>query len=154
MSEVTNRPRNLFTCIRCEEVSLQWWNSDASLLWACNVEPCNTISHVTSRHVIAECVLRLPLSVNHYVEPTQSTLSVQDVYIYFPIIQTHGTHCDIYILKQTCSTCSSRAVCCPRQRATDRHPSPRWVWTHNLSRRAAADLRLRPHGYRDRHWSV
>ena len=35
---------------------------------------------------------------------------------------------------------------------TDRHPCPRWVWTHNLSKLAAADPRLRPHGHWDRQW--
>ena len=32
----------------------------------------------------------------------------------------------------------------------NRHPSPRGIRTHNLSRRAAADLRLRPRGHWDR----
>jgi len=31
-----------------------------------------------------------------------------------------------------------------------KHPWPREIWTHNLSRRAAADLRLRPRGHWDR----
>ena len=34
---------------------------------------------------------------------------------------------------------------------TDIH-APGWIRTHNLSRRAAADLRLRPHGHWDRHF--
>ena len=33
---------------------------------------------------------------------------------------------------------------------TDRHPCPGGIRTHNLSRRATADLRLRPRGHRDR----
>ena len=35
---------------------------------------------------------------------------------------------------------------------TDKHPCPGGIRTHNLSKRAAADLRLRPHGYWD--WRV
>ena len=33
---------------------------------------------------------------------------------------------------------------------TDKHPCPRGIRTHNLARRAAADLRLRPRGHWDR----
>jgi hypothetical protein len=33
---------------------------------------------------------------------------------------------------------------------TDRHPCPHGIRKHNFSRRAAADLRLRPHGHWDR----
>jgi hypothetical protein len=35
---------------------------------------------------------------------------------------------------------------------TDKHPCPGGIQTHNLSRRAAADLRLRRRGHWDRHW--
>jgi hypothetical protein len=31
---------------------------------------------------------------------------------------------------------------------TDKHPCPGGIWTHNLSRRAAVDLRLRPRGHK------
>ena len=32
--------------------------------------------------------------------------------------------------------------------------APGGIWTHDLSRRAAADLRLRPHGHWDRHYII
>jgi len=34
---------------------------------------------------------------------------------------------------------------------TDKHPCPGWIRTHDLSRRAAADLHLWPRGHWDRH---
>jgi len=37
---------------------------------------------------------------------------------------------------------------------TDRNPYPGGIRTHNLSRRAAADLRFRPRGHWDRHYTV
>ena len=33
---------------------------------------------------------------------------------------------------------------------TGKHPCPRWIRTHDFSRRAAVDLRLRPRGHWDR----
>jgi hypothetical protein len=33
----------------------------------------------------------------------------------------------------------------------DRHPCPRWIRTHDPSKRAAEDPRLRPYGHWDRH---
>ena len=80
----------------CGDVCLRGENLDALLLLVHNVDPFNTIPLGTSRHVTALCVLRLPLSVNHNVEPTQYTPSIQAVYLY--IFKKNGTLCDICIL--------------------------------------------------------
>ena len=38
--------------------------------------------------------------------------------------------------------------------ARDKQPCPGGIRTHNPSKRAAANSRLRPRGYRDRHWEI
>jgi hypothetical protein len=84
--------------IGCDGVCLRGYNSVASHLWGRNVDPCNTISLGSSRHVIAVCVLRLPLSISHNVEPTQFKCEYKPLTYISLLFETHGTLCDICVV--------------------------------------------------------
>jgi hypothetical protein len=47
-----------------------------------------------------------------------------------------------------------RDLCLKTHNKHNTHPCPGRIRNHNLSRRATADLRLRPRGHWDRHWQM